>query len=259
MRFFQPFLSFVVLLALAACTTVPQSARVLRVSSRSVEAGVLPSRFAFCAPTVDGKAGFGDGGNHSPHIAWSQGPAGSRSYAVLMHDPDVPRDFWTLANKPGVDIPDNAPRVRFNHWVLVNIPDNIVSLPARADSLSVRKGGKPYGKAVNGLRGQNDYAKYLNDKMPTWSGQWGGYDGPCPPWNDKRLHRYVFTVYALDVPELKLRKGFRAEEALAAMKGHVLAQGSMTAYYSLHPAVRKTLVQGVDFSKNIQLMPGTGL
>jgi len=173
-----------------------------------------------------------------------------------MYDPDVPRVFWTTANKAGREIPEEFPRVRFNHWVLVNIPANIISLPERADSRGVKKGGKAYGSAINGLRGQNDYAKYLNDKMPEWRGPWGGYDGPCPPWNDKRVHRYIFTVYALNVPKLELRKGFTAEEAITAMKGHILARGEMVGQYSLHPQLRRKLAIQAALVKNVRPFAG---
>jgi phosphatidylethanolamine-binding protein (PEBP) family uncharacterized protein len=70
------------------------------------------------------------------------------------------------------------------------------------------------------------------------SGDYGGYDGPWPPFNDERVHRYVFTVYALDVASLGLPARFTGPDALKAMQGHILAHTSITATYSLNPQAR---------------------
>jgi Raf kinase inhibitor-like YbhB/YbcL family protein len=70
------------------------------------------------------------------------------------------------------------------------------------------------------------------------AGDYYGYDGPCPPWNDAIPHRYVFTVYALDVPKLTLPGRFGGKEVREAVRGHVLAQASLTGRYSLNPAVK---------------------
>ena len=69
-------------------------------------------------------------------------------------------------------------------------------------------------------------------------GDYYGYDGPCPPWNDLRLHHYVFTVYALDVDKLPISGRFTGTEALAALKPHILAQASITGTYTLNPSLR---------------------
>jgi len=64
------------------------------------------------------------------------------------------------------------------------------------------------------------------------SGPRGGYDGPCPPNNDLKPHRYLTRVYALDVPTLGLRGVFFGEAALMRMKDHVLAVGEALALYA---------------------------
>ena len=69
-------------------------------------------------------------------------------------------------------------------------------------------------------------------------GDYYGYDGPCPPWNDSIVHHYIFTVYALDVSELEVDGEATPENVLAALKGHVLAEAKITGLYSLNPAVR---------------------
>jgi Raf kinase inhibitor-like YbhB/YbcL family protein len=70
------------------------------------------------------------------------------------------------------------------------------------------------------------------------AGNYFGYDGPCPPWNDERLHHYVFTLYALDAPRLALGAAFSGAEARQAMQGRILAQATLTGLYSLNPALR---------------------
>ena len=66
--------------------------------------------------------------------------------------------------------------------------------------------------------GINDYTGWFaND--PDMAGEYYGYDGPCPPWNDERVHTYVFTLYALDIPRLPLDGRFTGKEARLAITG----------------------------------------
>ena len=64
-----------------------------------------------------------------------------------------------------------------------------------------------------------------------------GYDGPCPPWNDAIAHRYVFTLFALDVPRLAVDGVFKGADVRKTMVGHVLAQRAVTGRYTLNPDV----------------------
>jgi Raf kinase inhibitor-like YbhB/YbcL family protein len=68
-------------------------------------------------------------------------------------------------------------------------------------------------------------------------GDYYGYDGPCPPWNDSIPHHYVYTLYALDVGQLGVNGTFRGLDVLNAMKGHVLEEAKLTGLYSLNPEV----------------------
>ncbi|MBV8652039.1 MAG: phospholipid-binding protein, partial [Alphaproteobacteria bacterium] len=97
---------------------------------------------------------------------------------------------------------------------------------------------KTPGPTANGIRGINDYtAAFTGDaKM---AGKYGGYDGPCPPWNDKRVHHYHFKVYALDVPSLTLTGNFGSKEALAAIAKHTLAMGEAVGTYTQNPDLMK--------------------
>ena len=121
--------------------------------------------------------------------------------------------------------------------MLVDIPSSLTMIAEGAVSDGVTVRGKPPGPGDIGVSGVNDYTGFLagNEDL---KGDYGGYDGPCPPWNDLRLHHYHFTVYALDVASLGLPDRFGGAAALAAMEGHVLAQGAWTGTYSLNPTVR---------------------
>lgn len=66
-------------------------------------------------------------------------------------------------------------------------------------------------------------------------GDYHGYDGPCPPWNDSLIHHYVFTVFALDALSFDLPDVFGGADARAAIEGHVLASAALTGTYTLNP------------------------
>jgi len=109
--------------------------------------------------------GFGcKGGNQSPQLSWSNVPEGTKSFAVTCFDPDAPTGsgFW--------------------HWVVVNIPASTRSLPLGA-------GDPTSGKMPAGaLEVRTDYGK-------------PGYGGACPP-EGANVHRYIFTVFAVNQAQL---------------------------------------------------------
>ena len=74
-------------------------------------------------------------------------------------------------------------------------------------------------------------------ETPPWKGQWFGYDGPCPPWNDELLHHYHFVLYATDLARCPVEGAFTGAQVEAAIKGHVLAEARLTGTYSLNPGV----------------------
>jgi len=125
-------------------------------------------------------------------LAWSGLPAGTRSLALIVDDPDAPDPA--------------APKMTWVHWVLYNIPPAAAGLPE-----AVKPGALPAGT----LEGRNDWGRT-------------GYGGPCPPVG---RHRYFFKVYALDVvlPDLGQPDKPRLERA---MKGHVLAQQQLVGTYA---------------------------
>jgi Raf kinase inhibitor-like YbhB/YbcL family protein len=171
--------------------------------------------------------------NLNPQLAWSDAPAGTRSFAITCIDPDVPHVADDV-NQEGRVLPESMPRVDFIHWVIVDIPVTFDSIERGSCSDGVVAGGKQSPPGPDGSRqGLNDYTAFMAGSE--MAGDYFGYDGPCPPWNDERLHHYTFTVYALDKESLDLPDRFDGRDALAAMDGHVLALASLTGTYSLYP------------------------
>lgn len=132
-----------------------------------------------------------DGPDISPELTWSHIPAGTRSLALIMDDPDAPDPA--------------APKMTWVHWVLYNIPPSATGLP---------RGVAPQ-KLPSGTR------EGLNDWNRT------GYGGPCPPIG---RHRYFFKLYALDV-ELTDLSAPAKKALEKAMAGHVLAQVELMGTY----------------------------
>ncbi|HXX85728.1 MAG TPA: YbhB/YbcL family Raf kinase inhibitor-like protein [Casimicrobiaceae bacterium] len=195
----------------------------------------IPGEFAFCV--VDPKTHVRLAENLNPDFAWSDLPADAKSLALICHDPDVPSRGDDV-NKEGRSVPASLPRVDFYHWTLIDLPPSSLPIARGEFSRGVTARGKPGPAAPRGARqGVNDYTGWFaGDK--DMAGNYFGYDGPCPPWNDELKHRYVFTLYALDVPRLAVQGNFTGAEAVAAMKGRVLAKASITGVYTLNPAVR---------------------
>jgi Raf kinase inhibitor-like YbhB/YbcL family protein len=128
--------------------------------------------------------------------------------------------------------------VDFFHWVLVDLPAAMLGVAAGEFSSSVTPRGKPGPQAPHGaLQGINDYTGWFASDADM-AGDYHGYDGPCPPWNDELPHRYVFTVYALDVARLAVNARFGGADVRKAVKGHVLAEAALTGRYTLNPAVK---------------------
>ncbi len=193
-------------------------------------AGRLPVYTAFCMPKDSGLKPQ----DRSPGLDWSAGPAGTKSYVVISIDPDVTTDL-SLMNKPGVTIKADSPRQNIYHWALINIAPDVHRLAPGDDGDGFIPGGKPLGPSkVGGVHGVNDYWYLFNNpKAPAaMHGPYGGYDGPCPPNNDERVHDYRFIVYALDVPTLPLSGAFFTPAVLKAMEGHILAEGEADAMFT---------------------------
>ncbi len=195
----------------------------------------IPAEFAFCAP--DPQTHVTLSRNRNPELSWSDLPAGTRSLVLTCHDYDVPSKPDDV-NKEGVTIPPSLFRVDFYHWLLVDLDP--ASGPIRAGEFSdgVTPRGKKGPEGPRGTRqGLNDYTMWFaSDKE--MAGNYFGYDGPCPPWNDSMVHHYVFRLHALDVAKCPVTGNFRGQDVLAAIKGHVLDAAQIVGTYSLNPAVK---------------------
>lgn len=139
--------------------------------------------------------GFGcSGQNVSPAVMWKNAPAGTKSFAVLVHDPDAPTGgagFW--------------------HWLVVDIPAGTSFLPQGA--------GTADGKRLP-----------AGSRQVTTDFGAPGWGGPCPPAGDKP-HRYNFTVYALKVEKLDLPANPTASLAGFTVNGNALARATFTATF----------------------------
>lgn len=207
----------------------------MKLTSSSITDGqVIPGDFSFCAPDPAHHVCLGK--NLNPQLAWSDVPAGTLSFALICHDPDVPSQGDNV-NQEGRTVPASLPRVDFFHWLLIDLPSTVNSIEQGEFSNTVTPRGKPGPAAAHGARqGINSYTNWFADDHDM-SGEYFGYDGPCPPWNDEIVHRYVFTIYALDIAQLPLTGKFGGPEVRQAVAGHILDQASLTGTYSLNPAL----------------------
>lgn len=137
-----------------------------------------------------------DGADSSPPLAWSDAPPTTRSFALIVEDPD-------------------APSGTFTHWTLYGLAANENALPEGVPARAVLDVAPWDGRTPPPRQGRNDFGQ-------------DGYGGPCPP---SGTHHYVFQIYALDtMPDLA--GGASKSALLAALRGHVLARGRLVGTYA---------------------------
>jgi Raf kinase inhibitor-like YbhB/YbcL family protein len=204
----------------------------------------IPGQFAF--GVIDPVTHVALSDNKNPHLAWSDVPANAKSLVLICHDRDVPSRGDDV-NQEGKTVPADLPRVDFFHWVLIDFPTNLTVIQAGEFSNGVQPRGK-HGPAISdhasiGARhGLNDYTGWFaND--PDMAGDYFGYDGPCPPWNDSIVHHYVFTLYALDIERLPVDGKFTGAQVRDAMRNHILAEAHLVGNYSLNPSISQSMAQ----------------
>lgn len=133
-----------------------------------------------------------DGEDLSPALKWADVPAGTRSFALIMDDPDAPPGTWV-------------------HWVIYDIPGDAKGL----DEGLPKRETLPNGAKQGLCWGVNDFSKV-------------GYYGPCPP--PGKPHRYFFKLYALDT-KLALPAKATRSQVETKMKGHVLGETQLIGRY----------------------------
>ena len=149
------------------------------VSSAFQPSGDIPRRY-----TCEGE-------DRSPPLAWSGAPGGTRSFGLIVDDPDAPDPA--------------APKRTWVHWVLYNLPADLKELPENAGAGTAPRAGQD---------GVNDWKRT-------------GYGGPCPPIG---RHRYFHKLYALDTVLADLGRPTKLQLE-AAMRGHVLATAELIGTY----------------------------
>ena len=132
-----------------------------------------------------------EGKDLSPPLAWSNAPAGTKSFALIVDDPDAPDPA--------------APKMTWVHWVLYNIDPKTGALPEGIKTAALPAGTR---------EGLNDWGRT-------------GYGGPCPPVG---RHRYFHKLYALDTVLAELKDPNKAALE-KAMQGHILAQATLIGTY----------------------------
>jgi Raf kinase inhibitor-like YbhB/YbcL family protein len=138
-----------------------------------------------------------DGHNWSPPINWNDAPTDTKSFAVVLQDPDA-------GNPPP-----------FVHWVIYNIPATATGLP---ENVPFEPGAAMPSSIKGAVQGVSGFRRPI-------------YRGPAPP--PGKPHHYHFDVYALDLTGLK--DGLSRAEFLDAIKGHILAQGEIVPIYERKP------------------------
>lgn len=191
----------------------------------------IPARFA--AGRLDGDHGVTFSDNLNPHLAWSEVPAGTRSFVLICHDFDVPSRPDDV-NQADREVPADLSRVDFFHWVMVDIPASLDEIAEGEYSRGFTPRGKPGPQAPHGARhGLNDYTGWFAGDADN-AGQYFGYDGPFPPFNDSLIHHYVFTLYALGTGRAPVDGLFTGAQVREAIYPHVLGEAMHSGTYTLN-------------------------
>ena len=194
----------------------------------------IPERCAFGVPDEASHMRLGE--NRNPQLQWNDIPDGTKSLVLLCVDPDMPSvldDF----NQEGRSISASLPRVDFYHWAMVDIPAGDGSVVEGECSDGIVAGGKPNPAGPPGCRqGINDYTGFMASD-PEMKGDYYGYEGPCPPWNDEIVHHYHFVLYATDLKKCPVDDRFTGADVQKAIEGHVLAEARLIGVYWLNPSI----------------------
>jgi Raf kinase inhibitor-like YbhB/YbcL family protein len=204
---------------------------IMQLTTTSFEdGGVIPAAYAFAKPHPEERVELA--GNSNPQLSWSDVPEGTKSFALICHDYDVPSKGDDV-NQPDREVPEDLPRVDFFHWVLVDLPAEKTSIAEGEFCSGVTPGGKS-SFCATGRHGLNDFTDWFADDEEM-GGDYYGYDGPAPPWNDSVVHNYVFTVYALDIDRVDVDGAFTGHDVRQAIDGHILDQASVVGTYTQNP------------------------
>lgn len=196
--------------------------------------GPIPERCAFGIKDPEERIALGE--NRNPQLSWSGVPAKAKSLVLICIDPDVPSSMEDF-NQEGRTIPAKLRRQNFIHWVMIDIPATDGSVAEGECSDGIVPGGKDDPAGPEGSRqGLNDYTGFFADDEDM-GGNYLGYEGPCPPWNDEIAHHYHFQLLAINLSRVDVEGAFTAEDVLRAIEGHVIEGTEIVGTYSLNPDV----------------------
>lgn len=204
----------------------------MQLTSSSFEPGArIAERFAFGKHDPENHFALSD--NVNPQLSWSGLPDGTKSLVVICHDDKVP-SVGDDVNQEGKTVPASLPRVDFYHWVLVDLAADKGAIAEGEFSSAVTPKGKSSEGPGGTRQGLNNYTQWFEGDADM-GGQYHGYDGPAPPWNDEIIHDYHFTLYALDVERCPVEGSFTGDDVKKAIEGHVLGQAGITGHYAINP------------------------
>jgi len=187
----------------------------------------------YAAGKLDTAGGVTFSDNLNPHLAWSEVPPAARSLVLICHDFDVPSKPDDV-NQPDREIPSDLPRVDFFHWLLVDLPLSLTQIAEGEFSRGFTPRGKPGPAALHGARqGLNDYTGWFAADAQM-AGNYFGYDGPFPPFNDSLVHHYVFTLYATAFERMPLPGTFGGTQLRETLAGKVLEAATHSGTYTLN-------------------------
>ncbi len=191
----------------------------------------IPAAYALGKPNTDSHVEFSD--NLNPHLAWSGLPEGAKSLALICDDVDCPTSPDNV-NREGLTVPADLRRADFYHWALVDLAADAGPIAEGEFSRGVTAKGKDSAQGPRRTRqGLNNYTQWFEGDADM-AGNYFGYDGPCPPWNDERVHHYHFTLYALEVHRVAVDGTFDAPAVLKAIEGHVLDKATIVGTYAIY-------------------------
>ena len=205
----------------------------MQITSNSFEhMDPIPERHAFARPHPEDRFQFSD--NVNPHLAFHDIPGEARSLVLVCVDGDVPT-VGDDVNQEDRTVPADLPRCDFYHWVMVDIHPDTSEIVEGAYSDGVVAGGKSDPTGPDGSRhGINDFTGWFSGHEQM-GGEYRGYDGPAPPWNDELMHHYRFRLYALNIDRCPVDSDFTGYDVVDSIKDHVIAEAEIVGTYTQNP------------------------
>jgi Raf kinase inhibitor-like YbhB/YbcL family protein len=175
----------------------------LLLSFTSVRVGAIATQFELSSPQLSEGGtlpqsmvyrGFGcNGQNLSPELSWTGEPTKTKSYAITMFDPDAPTGLG------------------WQHWLVFNLPKHIHTISEGAGDTAANR------LPSDSQQGYTDFGS-------------NGYGGACPPIGNTP-HRYILTIYALDIERLPTGAETTGAKLAFLMRGHILGKAELIGRY----------------------------